>query len=86
MARGWESKDVAGQQASARSGGAHSVAANKKMSLLEKERVRRRQALLLDRARITQEFKNCQNERFRPQLSAELEYVERQLAELGPET
>ncbi|MGD0580896.1 MAG: hypothetical protein ABSC08_18465 [Bryobacteraceae bacterium] len=39
----------------------------------------------MDRARLTNELNTARNERFRLQLSAELSFVDRQLAKLNTE-
>jgi hypothetical protein len=84
MARGWESKDVEAQQDRGRSDPGMHLAA-KHLSSEQIERANRRQALLLDRARITRELSSTQNERFRKQLGAELAYLDRQLAAVNIE-
>ena len=83
MARGWESKDVEAQQSLRRSGPGRSLP--RVTSSDDRERTNRRELLLLDRARLTNELNTARNERFRIQLSAELSFVDRQLAQLGSE-
>ena len=73
------------QQTMGRTGAGRSfAAAAAKLALTQSEITRRRQALLLDHARVARELTSCQNPRFKPQLNAELEYLEKQLASLGP--
>ena len=83
MARGWESKDVESQQSLL------SSASGKRLpregASTERERMHRRELLLLDRARLTNELNTARNERFRLQLSAELTHIDRQLARLNSE-
>jgi len=83
MARGWESKDVEAQQSVLQSGpGKRRLRGS---SSNDRERANRREVLLMDRARLTNELNNVRNERFRLQLCAELSYVDRQLAQLNGE-
>jgi len=81
MARGWESKNVEEQQSLLHSG--HGKRLPQGSSTNDRERTNRREVLLLDRARLTNELTSAHNERFRLQLSAELSYVDRQLAQLN---
>jgi len=83
MARGWESKDVEEQQSLLHSG--LGKRQPKGSSSNDRERTNRREVLLMDRARLTNELNNVRNERFRLQLCAELSYVDRQLAQLNGE-
>jgi len=81
MARGWESKDVESQISNA-GAGHHNPHA---MPTAERERINKRASLMLDRARVSQELNTARNERFRLQLRAELDYIDRQLASLEPQ-
>jgi len=55
------------------------------MPTAERERINKRASLMLDRARVSQELNTARNERFRLQLRAELDYIDRQLASLEPQ-
>jgi hypothetical protein len=83
MARGWESKDIQSQISVAESGASHN--AHHGLSPAERERINKRSALMLDRSRVSSELNAARNERFRQQLRAELEYIDRQLAALEPQ-
>jgi hypothetical protein len=83
MARGWESKDVESQMT-----GARAPAVNRNphdLTVAERERVNKRASLMLDRSRVSNELNTARNERFRLQLRAELEFIDRQLASLEPQ-
>lgn len=83
MARGWESKDVESQIT-----GAHAPAVHRNpndLTVLERERINKRASVMLDRSRVTSELNTARNERFRLQLRAELEFIDRQLAALEPQ-
>jgi hypothetical protein len=83
MARGWESKDVESQITVA-----HSSANPRNphvLSIAERERSNKRVSLMMDRSRVTNELNTARNERFRVQLRAELEFIDRQLAALEPQ-
>lgn len=83
MARGWESKDIESQISVARNGVRHHN--HHELSIAERERINKRAALMLDRSRVTAELNTARNERFRLQLRAELEFIDRQLATLEPQ-
>jgi hypothetical protein len=83
MARGWESKDVESQITVAHAGGNHDNL--HAVSIMERERINKRASLMLDRSRVTNELNTARNERFRLQLRAELEFINRQLASLEPQ-
>jgi len=83
MARGWESKDVESQQSLRSPGPGKRLPRGP--SSTDRERANRRELLLMDRARLTNELNTARNERFRLQLSAELSFVDRQLAKLNTE-
>jgi hypothetical protein len=73
MARGWESKDVESQQEQA-------SPPTRARPLSESER--RREALLLQRARLQGEIHRARHPRFRGQLEAELAHIEAELVRL----
>jgi hypothetical protein len=83
MARGWESKDVESQMTGDRSGGNHHTPHG--LSIEERGRINKRASLMMDRSRVTNELNTARNERFRLQLRAELEFIDRQLASLEPQ-
>jgi hypothetical protein len=83
MARGWESKDVESQIAGVRAAVNHRNPHDR--TLAERERLNKRASLMLDRSRVTTELNTARNERFRLQLRAELEFIDRQLASLEPQ-
>jgi hypothetical protein len=83
MARGWESKDVESQQSVLGPGPGKRL--RRDVSTTDRERSNRRELLLLDRARLTNELTTARNERFRLQINAELSFIDRQLAKLSIE-
>jgi hypothetical protein len=83
MARGWESKDVESQITSVGAAVGHRKPHD--LTVAERERINRRASLMLDRSRVTNELNTARNERFRLQLRAELEFIDRQLASLEPQ-
>ena len=83
MARGWESKDIESQITGANVGADHDDPHYR--SVAERELINKRAALMLDRGRVSRELNTARNERFRLQLRAELEYINRQLAALEPQ-
>lgn len=83
MARGWESKDVESQISGARATTGHRNPHD--LTAVERERINKRTSLMLDRSRVTSELNTARNERFRLQLRAELEFIDRQLAALEPQ-
>jgi hypothetical protein len=83
MARGWESKDVESQQSILSPGPGKRL--RRDLSTTDRERTHRRELLLLDRARLTNELTTARNERFRLQINAELNFIDRQLAKLNTE-
>ena len=79
MARGWESKSVEDQIGDAE---AEKDARSKPfLSPAERERQTRKQSLLLSRSQLLSRLKVARNARYRTQLEAALEYVEKQLQE-----
>jgi hypothetical protein len=83
MARGWESKDVESQITSVTAAVGHRNPHD--LTVAERELINRRASLMLDRSRVTNELNTARNERFRLQLRAELEFIDRQLASLEPQ-
>ena len=83
MARGWESKDVESQITGAHAAANHSN--HHELSNADRERINKRASLLLDRSRVTGELNTARNERFRLQLRAEVEFIDRQLSSLEPQ-
>lgn len=80
MARGWESKAVEDQVAEAEA----RKASRAKRDLTDEEinRDRRKQALLLDRARIVREMERAHKRRHLVWLERGLAHIDRELAEL----
>jgi hypothetical protein len=77
MARGWESKSVEDQIGDAQ---AEKEARSKPfLSPAEREQQTRKQSLLLSRSQILSRLKLARNARYRAQLEAALEHVEKQL-------
>jgi hypothetical protein len=83
MARGWESKAVESQIETAEA----RVAAKKtRLSPEEMERQRKRESLLLSRARVLQDIEKSSNPRYRKMLSDALAHLDAQLAQLDSAT
>ena len=80
MARGWESKSVEDQISEAEADKA--LREKPVVSLAEREQEMRKQSLQLSRSQILDRIKHARNARYRTQLQAALEHVERQLREL----
>ncbi len=78
MARGWESKGVEDQIASAEDRKASPPARTPE----EIERESRRQGLLLSRAKIVGDMKNARDDRHRASLQRALDYIDSQMAQL----
>ena len=77
MARGWESKSVEEQIGVAE---AKKDTRNKQvLTTSEIEQRRRREGLLMDRARILRQLEGARNERYRALLNLTLEHVEAEL-------
>jgi len=55
------------------------------MSSTDRDKIHRRELLLLDRARLANELNTARNERLRLQIAAELKFIDRQLAQLTAE-
>ena len=79
MARGWESKAVEAQIETAE---ARAAAKKTRMSLEEMERKRKRESLLLSRARVVQDLEQSSNPRYRKMLTDALAHLDAQLAQL----
>ena len=81
MARGWESKSVESQIESAE---ARKAQLNRKpLSADEVERDRKKESLLLSRARVEREMESSRNPRYKKMLAAALADLDNKLAELG---
>jgi hypothetical protein len=80
MARGWESKSVEDQVADAE--GAKDDRAKLHLSQQERVKETQRQSLLLSRAQVTGRLKLATNPRYRTQLEAALQDIEKKLSEL----
>jgi hypothetical protein len=78
MARGWESKSVEQQIEDARGDTNRSSSAN--ASFAEVELRRRREGLLLQRARILQEIDSARNPRYQELLKEMLRHLESQMS------
>ena len=80
MARGWESKSVESQMEAAES----KRAASQRTSLTEAQiRVEReRESLLLSRKRVLKDIESATHLRYRQQLEAALQHLDRRLKEL----
>ncbi len=83
MARGWESKDVESQHSLVNPGPGKRLRGE--MSSTDRDKIHRRELLLLDRARLANELNTARNERLRLQIAAELQFIDRQLAQLTAE-
>lgn len=80
MARGWESKSVEAQQAEA----SESRSPLKPvLSPEEKCKLQKKEGLLLDRRRISQQLDGATNDRYRSMLRESLAELDRKIAELG---
>lgn len=80
MARGWESKSVEDQISEAEAEKA--LRSKPFLSLAERELETRKQSLQLSRSQILGRIKQARNARYRAQLEAALDHVERQLREI----
>jgi len=79
MARGWESKSVEDQQASA---GEKSTKVKPRLSAEDAARSRERETLRLSRQRVLQQLQASQNLRHRQLLQDELAHLDRVLSRL----
>jgi len=80
MARGWESKSVQEQIASA---DARRGIPKVRLTAEELSRQQKRESLLLHRTRVLRDLEKCGEARYRKTLSDGLSYLEAQLTELG---
>ena len=80
MARGWESKSVEDQVADAEA--AKDDRAKLHLSAQERVKETQRQSLLMSRTQITGRLNRATNERYRTQLEAALQDLEKKLIEL----
>lgn len=80
MARGWESKSVEAQieLAESRRSTKHGVALN----VMEAERVKKRESLLLSRTRVVHDLETAHNPRYREILLAALKHLDDKLSEV----
>jgi hypothetical protein len=80
MARGWESKSVEEQQNQAQ----QTVSQDEKDALKRQnaEKMRKIQALKLNRARIREQIERSTNDRYKELLGRELEHLEHELKQL----
>ena len=80
MARGWESKSVEEQQNQAQ----QTVSQDEKDALKRRdaEKMRKIQALKLNRARIREQIERSTNDRYKELLGRELEHLEHELKQL----
>ncbi len=76
MARGWESKSVEEQQSEF---GRNSGEKMAPLSPEDENRLRHRQSLELNRARVLEQLKRSQNPRYTEMLKKELEQLDREL-------
>ncbi len=82
MARGWESKAVEAQIETRESGGRDSV--EERLSPQQAEMLRKREGLLLSRARVLRDLEVARNPRYRKTLQEALAYLDRELAQINP--
>ena len=82
MARGWESKSVEEQQSQAQQ--TQTVSQEEKDALKRQnaEKMRKIQALKLNRARIREQIERSTNDRYKELLGRELEHVDQELKQL----
>jgi hypothetical protein len=80
MARGWESKAVEAQMEDRAEQQPREAVAAPELSTGQMEAQRRRENLLLSRAKIQQDLAACENPRYKQLLSAALSHLDRQLA------
>jgi len=81
MARGWESKSVETQQMETAQGG-KSNQSNGRLTPDQLELRRKKEGLLLSRARVLQDLKNARNPRYQQMLQQALAQLESELAAL----
>jgi len=83
MARGWESKSVEAQIETAESG----VSDQRRgpLSLEQRQRLQKKEGLLLARARALQDLETARNPRYRQMLQEVLDHIERELESLVPQ-
>jgi len=81
MARGWESKSVEAQIESAEM--RRSAAAAAALDLVEAERIKKRESLLLSRTRVLHDLEHAQNPRYRQVLEAALKHLDDKLLEIS---
>lgn len=82
MARGWESKSVQEQIASARERQGEQ-SAHLKLTAEQRDNETKRDSLLLQRTRMMRQLETCAEGRYRQTLQGGLEFLEKELRELG---
>ena len=82
MSRGWESKDVEGQQ-EAHEERRREAQLRKNITEAELVHAAKRESLLMDRTRLMREMEAARHERHRQMLQQALDHIEGKLAELG---
>jgi hypothetical protein len=80
MARGWESKSVEAQIELAES--RRSAKRSGTLDLLEAERIKKRESLLLSRTRVVHDLETAHNPRYREILLAALKHLDDKLSEI----
>ncbi len=80
MARGWESKSVEAQQSEALQEGPQSAPP---LTADQKTNLHKKQGLLLDRKRVTQQLENARNPQYRAMLESALAELDRRIAQLN---
>lgn len=81
MARGWESKSVESQQEAAQSEAR--LRSGERPDPERIEALRKLECLKLSRTRILHDLETCSSARYREQLQAALDHIERELASGG---
>jgi hypothetical protein len=82
MAKGWESKSVEEQQSLA-SPPAITEEERAQLSHEHQEKVRKQQALQMNRVRVEQQMEKCSNDRYRSMLQQELNFLDTEIKKLG---
>jgi hypothetical protein len=80
MAKGWESKSVEDQIQESQT--ANQENPRKQFTLEQMEAHRRKEVLLLSRARVEKDLNASQNPRYRDQLTQALSHIDAQLSEM----
>lgn len=82
MAKGWESKSVEEQQSLA-SETLITEEERVRLSNAHQEKVRKQQALQMNRVRVEQQMEKCSNDRYRSMLQQELNFLDGELKKLA---